>query len=624
MSGENGLSLGEPFRVTIRANPAEDEPLRKISGDRQIAARDSMLSALLVVSARVDGEPRAYSQLTVEMSKEQKLLCPSIVFSDEAGQASIACAAGSAAASTMVSVSVTDGSRHALSDPFTVTVAAASADVESLKLLTDEMLEVHVGQIIEDGIQVRAFDVDGARVSGAAISFSSNKGVKFDPEMATTFSNGKAETTLTFSCLMGAGTIHVAASPGTGSLTVPFIAGTGSAATISKVQGDNLTGIPGQVLDSQALVVQLTDDCSNPVSGLDTTWAVDPPEAATLANVIPVTDGRGRSSVVVRLGDQTQPCTVTATSGPFSATFNLVVGAAPAQLSLISGNGQSVILGETIAQPLVVEVQDDQGGVVSGAQVLFAVVEGPATLTPGVAAVTDAQGRASVFVQASDRLGLIRVTANAAGKTVPFEVNVVGLVPLVTNAGFVNGANFMPGWVPGSVGSIFGIGLMRVRGLVAPGQVPFPTVLEGVRVRVNGVDAPILSMVNLSGQEQINIQVPFGLVGPGNVEINNNGSSATFEGITIFSVQPAIFEVFLEGVRIAAALHADFTLVTPLKPALPEEIILLFLTGLDQPIPLLEPICQVPRPPCEVSSTRLSQLMTQAPRCSAPSTPRAW
>ena len=594
---DDGLTLGEPFRVTIRADAEEEEPLRKVSGDRQVAAPGAALPAPLVLSAQMDGRPWVRSQLTVETSDEQTLLCPSSVFTDEAGRASIACATGSAAVPATVQVSLTAASGHALSDPFTVTVPAASADVESLTLLTEEILEVYGGQTIKNGIQVRAFDVDGARVSGAAISFSSDKDVKFDPEVATTLSNGKAETTPTFSCRVGPGTIRINASPGTGSLTVGFTAGTGPAAGMTKVQGDKQSGIPGLLLDRQALVVELGDECGNPVAGLEITWAVDPPDAASLVNVIPISDARGRSSAVVQLGDQQRAFTVTATSGIFSATFNLTVSAPPARLSLISGDGQNVVLGQTIAQPLVVEVRDEQGGAVAGAEVLFAVIEGSATLTPSGTAATDSQGLASVFVQAGDRLGLVRVTANAAGKTVTFEIGVVGRVPFVTNAGFVNGARFTPGWVPGSAGSIFGVGLMQVRGLVAPGQVPFPTVLEGVRVRVNGADAPILSMANLRGQEQINIQVPFGLVGPGRVEINNNGSIATFEGITIFSVEPAIFEVSVDGVRIAAALHTDFTLVSPQKPALPNQIILLFLTGLGPTNPAIETNMPGPVPP---------------------------
>ena len=594
---DDGLTLGEPFRVTIRADAEEEEPLRKVSGDRQVAAPGAALPAPLVLSAQMDGRPWVRSQLTVETSDEQTLLCPSTVFTDESGRASIACAAGSVAAPTTVTVSVSDGSGHTLPDSFAITVPSANADVESLTLLTEEMLEVYGGQTIKNGIQVRAFDVDGARVSGAAISFSSDKDVKFDPDVATTLSNGKAETTPTFSCRVGPGTIRITASPGTGSLTVPFTAGTGPAAGMTKVQGDKQSGIPGLLLDRQALVVQLADECGNPVAGLEITWAVDPPEAASLVNVIPISDARGRSSAVVQLGDQQRAFTVTATSGIFSATFNLTVSAPPAQLSSISGTGQNVVLGQTTTQPLVVEVRDEQGGAVPGVQVLFVVVEGSATVTPSGTAVTDSQGLASVFVLAGDRLGLVRVTANAAGKAVTFEIGVVGRVPFVTNAGFVNGASFTPGWVPGSAGSIFGVGLMQVRGLVAPGQVPFPTVLEGVRVRVNGVDAPILSMANLRGQEQINIQVPFGLVGPGTVEINNNGSIATFEGITIFSVEPAIFEVSVDGVRIAAALHTDFTLVSPQKPALPNQIILLFLTGLGPTNPAVETNMPGPVPP---------------------------
>jgi uncharacterized protein (TIGR03437 family) len=43
---------------------------------------------------------------------------------------------------------------------------------------------------------------------------------------------------------------------------------------------------------------------------------------------------------------------------------------------------------------------------------------------------------------------------------------------------------------------------------------------------------------------------------------------------------PGIFEFDLGGLRYAAALHADFSVVTPQNPARPDEILLLFLTGL--------------------------------------------
>ncbi|MBI3693795.1 MAG: hypothetical protein HY238_03000, partial [Acidobacteria bacterium] len=48
----------------------------------------------------------------------------------------------------------------------------------------------------------------------------------------------------------------------------------------------------------------------------------------------------------------------------------------------------------------------------------------------------------------------------------------------------------------------------------------------------------------------------------------------------ILSIQPGIFEFDFGGQRLAAALHADFSVVTTSNPARPGEIILLFLTGL--------------------------------------------
>jgi uncharacterized protein (TIGR03437 family) len=152
---------------------------------------------------------------------------------------------------------------------------------------------------------------------------------------------------------------------------------------------------------------------------------------------------------------------------------------------------------------------------------------------------------------------------------------------VVTAAGFVNGASFASGWTPGSTGSIFGVGLMEdVEGVVAPAP-PFPTTLRGVRVLVENVPAPILSMANINGQEQINIQVPFGIPATGTVVVTiiNNGASATFANVAVAAVRPGVFEFTLSSGKFGAALHANYSLVEPNNPARPGEIVLLFWTG---------------------------------------------
>jgi uncharacterized protein (TIGR03437 family) len=122
-------------------------------------------------------------------------------------------------------------------------------------------------------------------------------------------------------------------------------------------------------------------------------------------------------------------------------------------------------------------------------------------------------------------------------------------------------------------------------------------------VNVNGIAAPILGLANVNGQEQINIQVPFGIPSPGGVTvvINNNGASTTITGVPVQSLQPGIFEVSVEGGRFAAALHADYRLVTPSHPARPGEIILLFLTGLGATTPPVGTNAIGPNPPAQTA-----------------------
>ena len=253
------------------------------------------------------------------------------------------------------------------------------------------------------------------------------------------------------------------------------------------------------------------------------------------------------------------------------------------QLAIVSGNNQILSLGEIAPFPLVVEARDDNNQGVPGVEVTFAVVQGSATITSETTVTTNSLGRAQVSVQAGAVLGTIRVAASAFGKNVSFTLNTIGRLPQVTTLGFVNGASFRQGWVPGSAGSIFGVGLMEgVNGLVLPSAVPFPTILRGVRVRINGIEAPILALANVNGQEQINVQVPFGLPAPGTatVRIENNGAEITVPGVRLFPVQPGIFENQRNGVLIAAALHADFPWSSRANPARRGEVILLFLTGL--------------------------------------------
>jgi uncharacterized protein (TIGR03437 family) len=91
--------------------------------------------------------------------------------------------------------------------------------------------------------------------------------------------------------------------------------------------------------------------------------------------------------------------------------------------------------------------------------------------------------------------------------------------------------------------------------------------------------------VNISGKQQISVQVPVdATVGsPVPVTLNNGFGSVTVQ-VTLTAQQPAIFTI--DGVQ-AAALHADFSLISSSHPAAPGETIIVFCTGLGAVSPVV-------------------------------------
>jgi uncharacterized protein (TIGR03437 family) len=156
---------------------------------------------------------------------------------------------------------------------------------------------------------------------------------------------------------------------------------------------------------------------------------------------------------------------------------------------------------------------------------------------------------------------------------------VPGFTPSIPAAGFTNAATFLTGGSPGAIATLFGTHLSRnLTGFVQSTSVPLPSTLAGTTVTVGGKTAPIYSVVNLNGVEQVSFQVPVD-VAPGTgipVVLNNGFASATAQ-IGLTATQLGIFTI--DGTE-AAALHSDYSLITAAKPAAPNETIIVFCTGL--------------------------------------------
>jgi len=593
------------FTVTIDPELTLREGLAIVSGNNQRVALHTDVPFPLVVRSVIDGVPQVNQSLAISVYPPRDhaaLVCPAQVFTDEEGFGYIRCRAGVVFGEETILVTV--GGPRGSQVQFQVIVRATPQGLaNNLEILTPGPINAVVGEVRTNAVRVIATAGPGQRVAGRTVHFSSADGATFDPPTVVTDGFGEATTTVTFGCAdRNRGTIRVGFTEDEVEDRIDFVLTPGTFARIDKLQGDNQVGAPGQTLSSAALLVQVGDLCGNPLTRQKVTWRVHPEPRATFRNLVDITNPSGRSSVLVQLGSYGGPFTVTAQAGEVMATFNLMVAMEPFQLRRMSGNDQIVSTG-SISQPLVVEAVGTNSFGVSGVDVNFSVTQGAGTLTRP-ATKTNGLGVAYTALQIGDS-GPVTVTASAFGQSVTFTLRAgAGGGPQAPLEGFVNGASFRPGWVPGSLGTIFGTGITGVDGVVSGDQVPFPTTLEGVSVTVNGVPAPLISLINVEGQEQINLQVPFGIqAGTASVVINNNGSELTVANVPILPVQPGIFEFFLGESRFAAALHADFSVVTPDNPARPGEVIQLFLTGLGATDPAVATNAPGPVPAARTAST---------------------
>ncbi len=143
--------------------------------------------------------------------------------------------------------------------------------------------------------------------------------------------------------------------------------------------------------------------------------------------------------------------------------------------------------------------------------------------------------------------------------------------------GILNAANFAPAGYPVSPGgfvTLFGSGFPAQP---ASAKIPFPPTVGGVQVSVNGTAAPVYSV----SSSQISAIVPYGVTGSTAtfvVTVNNTKSNSVT--VPLSPTAPGIFSLSSNGLGDGAILHADYSVVNQGNPALPGEILQVFLSGL--------------------------------------------
>jgi len=401
---------------------------------------------------------------------------------------------------------------------------------------------------------------------------------------------GTAYCSVVSTCNAGPGTYSVAYSVGDayyqeGSVTIT--SGTGQNVTI--VSGNNQTGPAGSAV-SLPLVASVTDGCGHPVSGAKVSWSVVS-GSATLSKVVSTSGASGQVTANVTFGSAPGTVQISVTFASSSiVTFTLTSTAVVGSMTVVSGNNQTTTVNTAFPQSLVVQVNDTSNNPISGATVSFAVTSGNATVS-STTATTNAQGQASVTVTAAQNPGVIVVTATYLGVSATFSLTALPQGPVVMATNFQNAASFQPGLVPCGLATATGSGLApNITGTIYGSSylAPLPTTLDGLSLSVNGVPAPIYTLSNANGKQQVTFQTPCEATPASNatVVIQLNGATTTVTGVTVLAVQPGIFySVGSNGTFYGELIDSNGNYVSATNPAIRGQNYYMIATGLGQVSP---------------------------------------
>lgn len=151
--------------------------------------------------------------------------------------------------------------------------------------------------------------------------------------------------------------------------------------------------------------------------------------------------------------------------------------------------------------------------------------------------------------------------------------------PRFTAAAVVNAASFASGVVPGSLATVFVSGVREAPGISSASALPLPRALDGVSLTVGGVTAPLLSVSNVGGSEQVNFQVPFEIAGrsTADVIVTRSLSGSAPQSVAVLTEQPGIYSAGGRGIVVH---NVNFSLVTDAAPLVAGEFAFFYAAGL--------------------------------------------
>lgn len=223
-----------------------------------------------------------------------------------------------------------------------------------------------------------------------------------------------------------------------------------------------------------------------------------------------------------------------------------------------------------VPDPGAVELYNPVTGALIGSAT---ALEGPSSVPIGAATVTvfphtlgvDLTTSTAYMVTATG-LSIVTTSASAANTAVR---------PSINPGGIVNLADFTPGLAAGGLMTIFGKNLGTAATATATAGTPLPTMLGGMCVTLNNVPIPL----ELTGPGQINAQIPVTLAAGRYPLVLRNipqQAASVASTVTVAQYAPA---VLMAGTQ-ASIVHHDGTYVTKDNPAVRDEKLFIYATGL--------------------------------------------
>ncbi len=256
------------------------------------------------------------------------------------------------------------------------------------------------------------FEVTGGSVSSATVTTDA------DGKASVNWTLGASvgDQILTITSFMADGTTALSGSPLSVTAMATASTGTTLAERLLFFTGANQSSIVETVL-SNPIVMKVVDQNGDAVAGTNVYFTVT---EGSVSSATLTTDADGKASVDWTLGASigTQTLTVAAfkadgttalVDSPFSITA-IATAVAAESIELLSGGGQTAVVGTTLPNEVKVMVKDLNGNGFAGRTVYFTVTEGSTSLAT---ATTDFTGKASVDWTIGNSLGTQTLTVTA-------------------------------------------------------------------------------------------------------------------------------------------------------------------------------------------------------------------